>query len=539
MKTKLIELLDEDELGRMVNRLSLLLSSPLFVLDESGQIIVRAGQVEFGCQLRGGFQVEGGLVRCAEERCPLFGKQVSTPIEVYGQKLGFVVGCESKATSFLADAISQRARAEFDINSLSAEIVGKYEELTLLYEVSSSLGTTFDIEQIAQRALRYALRVIKAEKAAMLLLDPKGQRLEMVVAEGVPEGAWRTMRVGEGISGKTVEERKPQLLEAGQSLPPDWEKERASYQAASFLSVPLLYSTPGAEERVLGVINLADKTSGIFTSGDLKLLTAIASQAAISIYKSRLVEELKEAERVRREMEIAHRIQMGLLPEKPPQVEGVELAGKCIPASEVGGDYYDFLDEGERLGLIIADVSGHSVGPALMMAITRSVLRSEIARGRSPAEVLVATNAAVYDDLSRAELFITVFHASYEKRTRTLTYANGGHNPPFLWRARERRCIPLDADGMLLGVLAKVDYEERELKLDPGDILVLYTDGVPEARNESGEMFGEGRLRQAIEEGRGLPAAELLEEIYRRVHEHCGDMPQRDDVTLIVMKITD
>ena len=535
---KLVELLDGDELGQMVDRLSSLVSSPFFVLDESGQIIAEAGRVKFGCQLKGSFQVEGDFVRCAEETCPLSEKQTSTPIEVYGQKMGFVVGGKAKAASFLADIISQKARDEFDINSLSAEVVGKYEEITLLYEVSSSLGTTFDIEQIAQQALKYALRVIEAKKAAILLLDAKRQALEVVAAEGVPMGAWRTIRVGKGISGKTVEERKPRLLEAGQCLPPDWEEERARYQAVSFLSVPLLYSTPGAEEKVLGVINLADKTSGIFTSGDLKLLTAIASQAAISIYKSRLVEELREAERVRREMEIAHRIQMGLLPEKPPQVRGIELAGRCVPASEVGGDYYDFLDEEERLDLIIADVSGHSVGSALMMAITRSVLRSEIARNRSPAKALATTNTALYNDLSKAELFISVFHANYHKETKTLSYANGGHNPPLLWRTAERRCIPLNADGMLLGILADVDYEERELKLRPGDILVLYTDGVTEARNKAGELFGEERLRQAIKEGRQLSAAELLEEIYRRVYEHCGGTPQRDDITLIVMKIT-
>ncbi|HDH09788.1 MAG TPA: protein serine phosphatase, partial [Chloroflexi bacterium] len=290
-------------------------------------------------------------------------------------------------------------------------------------------------------------------------------------------------------------------------------------------------------EKVLGVINLADKASGIFTSGDLKLLTAIASQAAISIYKSQLVEELKEAERVKREMEIAHRIQMSLLPERPPEVEGVELAGMCIPAMEVGGDYYDFLHRDGRLDLIIADVSGHSVGSALMMAITRTVLRSEIAGGKSPAQVLAATNATMYDDLSRAELFITVFHTSYDKETRTLTYANGGHNPPFLWRAAEGKCISLDADGMLLGILEDVDYEERIIELQPGDILVLYTDGVTEARNEAGEFFGEERLRRAIEEGSGLSPAELLDDLYRRIYEHSKGVPQRDDITLVVMKV--
>ena len=537
----LMQLLGKEELERVVGKLSALASSLLFVLDEEGKILVEAGRDEFGCPLGGSFSVHEGSVRCPEESCPRSGELVSIPIEVYGQNLGSVAGCgegaAARAVELLADVISQRAKDEFELESLSAEIVDKYEEITLLYEVSSTLGTTFEIEQIARQTLEYALRVIEAQKAAFLLLDAKGEMLEVVAAEGVPEEAWTALRVGEGISGQVVAERKPQLIEAGQPLPPDWERERTSYGADSFLSVPLLYSTPGAEEKVLGVINLADKASGIFTSGDLKLLTAIASQAAISIYKSQLVEELKEAERVKREMEIAHRIQMSLLPERPPEVEGVELAGMCIPAMEVGGDYYDFLHRDGRLDLIIADVSGHSVGSALMMAITRTVLRSEIAGGKSPAQVLAATNATMYDDLSRAELFITVFHTSYDKETRTLTYANGGHNPPFLWRAAEGKCISLDADGMLLGILEDVDYEERIIELQPGDILVLYTDGVTEARNEAGEFFGEERLRRAIEEGSGLSPAELLDDLYRRIYEHSKGVPQRDDITLVVMKV--
>jgi len=266
-------------------------------------------------------------------------------------------------------------------------------------------------------------------------------------------------------------------------------------------------------------------------------LTAIGTQAAIAIYNSRLVEELKEAERVKREMEIARRIQMSLLPEEPPQVKGLELAGRCVPASAVGGDYYDFFPADGQVSFLVADVSGHSVGSALMMAITRSVLRSEIARGKSPAEVLANTNAAMYEDLSQAELFITAFYISYDKRTRIITYANGGHNLPFVWRAREGSYTLLDGDGMLIGVLEDVSYEERTTELQLGDVLVLYTDGVTEARNKGGEQFGEERLYQVVEEKSHLSAQELLDEIYRRVRQFSGELAQRDDITMLIMKV--
>ena len=538
---KLMELLSEDELKEMLEGFSPLASSPLFVLDERGGIIARAGRAEFGCQMEGGFSVEEGAARCAEVACPRFRGQISAPIEVYRERLGFVVGCGGRAAQavpLLAGLISRRAKDEFELDSLSAEILDKYEEINLLYDISGALGAIFDTELICRLVLEKAMRVIEVRKASVMLLDEEEGVLRIAAGVGIPKGASVTVRLGEGISGRVAQTGKPLLLDNVEDLPPDWRGEGRGYRAKAFVSVPLVCSTQRAEGKVLGVINMADKKSGQpFTSEDLKLLTAIASQAAIAIYNSQLVEELREAERVRREMEIARRIQMSLLPERPPEVEGLELAGRCVPASAVGGDYYDFFVADGKVGLLIADVSGHSVGPALMMAITRSALRSEIARGRSPAEVLAATNAAMYEDLSRAELFISMFYASYDKGTRTLTYANGGHNPPFVWRAREGKCTPLDADGMLIGILEDVCYEERATELRPGDVLVLYTDGVTEARNERGEQFGEERLHRAVEERGHLSAQELLDDIYRRVREFSGGLAQRDDITMVVMKV--
>lgn len=563
---KLTELLDRDELERIVGGLSHLASSPLFVADEEGEIVAEAGRAEFGCLLEGGFSVEKGIARCREEACPLFRGQTLAPIEVYGGRLGFAVGCgeqADRAVALLGDLISWRATDGFELDSLSAEILDKYEEINLLYEVSGALGAVFDTKRICELVLEKAVQVIGVQKASVMLLDQGQEVLRIASGVGIPQAASLTVRLGEGISGRVAQTGKPLLLDDVDDLPPDWrgkgrdydtksfvsipvvwsaqqaeEGEELERKATPFISVPLVYSTQRAEEKVLGVINMADKISGQpFTSGDLKLLTAIGSQAAIAIYNSRLVEELKEAERVKREMEIAQRIQMSLLPERPPQVEGLELAGRCVPASAVGGDYYDFFPGDGQVSFLVADVSGHSVGSALMMAITRSVLRAEIARGKSPAEVLANTNAAMYEDLSQAELFITAFYAGFDQGTQTLTYANGGHNLPFVWRACEGEYTFLDTDGMLIGVLDDVFYEERAMKLQPGDVLVLYTDGVTEAKNEEGEQFGEDRLYRVVEEKGHLPAQELLDEIYRRVREFSGGLARRDDITVVIMKV--
>jgi serine phosphatase RsbU (regulator of sigma subunit) len=343
----------------------------------------------------------------------------------------------------------------------------------------------------------------------------------------------------QGISGRVAALGKQILLHEGEPSPAGTQKERASLDAV--LSVPLILSAGQAEgeDRVLGVMTMAGKPSGeIFTAGDAKLLSTIATQAAIAIHNSRLVEALREAERVRQEMEIAASIQRSLLPDQPPQIPGVELAGRCLPAANVGGDYYDFLtDDTGRLSLLIADVSGHSVGSALMMAMARSILRREMSLGKSPAAVLADTNTAMLADLTNASLFITVFCARYDPATRELTFANGGHNPPLLWRAAEKQIAELDSDGMIVGILNNVQYEERTVTLGPGDVLVLYTDGVIEARSPEGEQLGEDRLQALLTEYNALPPHALAEQVYEAVNQHMQGTAQQDDITLLVLKV--
>jgi sigma-B regulation protein RsbU (phosphoserine phosphatase) len=203
-----------------------------------------------------------------------------------------------------------------------------------------------------------------------------------------------------------------------------------------------------------------------------------------------------------------------------------------VPAANVGGDYYDFLvDEGGGLALVIADVAGHSIGSALMMAMGRSILRCELAGGGEPAAVLRATNAALFDDLVRAGLFITAFCARFDPATRRLAYANAGHNPPLLRRAADGVTRELDADGASLGILQDLEFEPGKTALEAGDVLVLYTDGITEAPGPDGQ-FGEERLRAALDD---RPPGALVEAIYAAVRAHAGDV-RADDVTLVALR---
>jgi serine phosphatase RsbU (regulator of sigma subunit) len=225
----------------------------------------------------------------------------------------------------------------------------------------------------------------------------------------------------------------------------------------------------------------------------------------------------------------------------PPAFPGLDLAGACVPARNVGGDYYDFLvrEEEGHLAAVIADVSGHNVASALMMAVVRSALRSEIRQSGDPAVILERLNSFLYEDLTRAELFLSLLCVVYEPGTGRLRFASAGHNPALLCRPADGGCRALDADGLLTGVLEEMSYPEEEETLQAGDVILLYTDGLVEAMDPSGLMFGMERLATALERSCRLPAGPLLNVLFDEVYAFSGERSQADDMTAVVLKVTD
>lgn len=254
--------------------------------------------------------------------------------------------------------------------------------------------------------------------------------------------------------------------------------------------------------------------------------------------QKRAATALLDNARIKRELEIAKEIQQALLPVCPQKLPGMLTACRCVPAAHVGGDYYDFfLLEAGIVDVIIADVAGHSVGSALLMAMTRSVLHAMVAANRSPAKLLTAVNDLLNDDLSRAELQISMFYARLDTENSSLTYANAGHNPPLLYRRNENSFMELDADGMLMGVKTDVRFEEKNTRVDAGDILILYTDGVTEAENSVGESFGRERLSSVIALHYDHHPEEIISEIFRELTAFTNSKPLQDDVALTIFKI--
>lgn len=254
--------------------------------------------------------------------------------------------------------------------------------------------------------------------------------------------------------------------------------------------------------------------------------------------RKRAEEVLLENSRMLRDMELARQIQLSLLPAAPPEVSGIVLAGCCVPAAHVGGDYYDYyLREDDLVDMVIADVSGHSIGAALMMVEFRSILRSRVQSFTGTAEMLVFLNDLLYEDLNQSGLFITLFFIKYDPLTRTLAYSNAGHVLPLLVRSDEGHCRILDAEGLILGVKKGVEFEEKHIRLHAGDVLVLHTDGIIESENNAGEPFGIDRLCSIVQAMRSEPPQAIIDTVLQEVSIFRGTTPQEDDVTMIIMKV--
>jgi sigma-B regulation protein RsbU (phosphoserine phosphatase) len=251
---------------------------------------------------------------------------------------------------------------------------------------------------------------------------------------------------------------------------------------------------------------------------------------------------LREVERKKTELAIAAEIQRSFLPDTIPQIEHFDIAAKSIMAKEVGGDFFDVIPfeliplQKDRLAILIADVSGKGIPAALFMALSRIVVRvNAIWHQKEPADAIRDANAIIAAD-SKTGMFVTLFYGILDATDRSLTYVNAGHNPPLVCRGSNGSFLELPATGMAIGAIAEAEYTSDRVVLEPDDVVVLYTDGVTEAENARGEMFGEERLRETIARVRAHPAEEIMAAVLEEVKAFTGNTPQSDDITLMVVR---
>jgi sigma-B regulation protein RsbU (phosphoserine phosphatase) len=276
----------------------------------------------------------------------------------------------------------------------------------------------------------------------------------------------------------------------------------------------------------------------------------VADLTAVALENDGLVQQQRRHERLDRQLSTGAEIQAQLLPDHCPVIAGVELAARCRPAFEVGGDYYDFIPtrpqlsgrrrEQGRWALVMGDVMGKGIPAGLLMTLLRGMLRAEVLSGHEPGRILHDLNAMAQEDLAHSHRFVTLFYSDYDPRTRQLRYANAAHNPPLIWRRQAGQVERLDAAGLLIGLQADAAFSSQQLVLEPGDVLLYYTDGVTEATGFSGERFEERRLVEALQQScrSGATAQQILEQLFARLDRFVGaDRTLEDDASLVVLKV--
>ncbi len=237
------------------------------------------------------------------------------------------------------------------------------------------------------------------------------------------------------------------------------------------------------------------------------------------------------------EIKIAQRIQASLSPSAPIESNHFEITGYCLPADRVGGDYFDYFYRNEdHLDMVIADVSGHAIGPALFMVETRSVIRTQASISATPSQTLKMLNNFLFEDLDRSEYFITLFYLQYNITNHQLSFANAGHPPPLLLNRNQTECRQLDAEGLILGVHKNVVFEEKTIQLSEGDLILLYTDGLTEAENANGEFFGLKRVHEILVQHAQQSPKEIIEELLHQLKQFCRAESFNDDITLMIFK---
>lgn len=403
------------------------------------------------------------------------------------------------------------------------------EKETLL-EVEKSLSSSLDLNEVLELLLDSLLKVVKYDAAAIFLIDRKRQQIDHIKARGFDPAVEPDLqlKMGQGLAGWAAQTQKSLIVP---NVKEDPRYIEARVETQSGMVVPIM-----TNERIIGVFSIESNKFNAYEADDLELLDAFANLAAISIERAREHQEILEKRKLEEQLSIARGIQKTFLPKKHPQMPGFDISGINIPSEKVGGDYYDFIPIIEnQVGIAIGDVSGKGIPAALIMASFRASLIAEIRNNYAIRSIMFKVNNLLFES-TESDIFVTAVYGILDTKNRIFTFVNAGHNAP-IFRHADGRMEYLIEGGIALGTFENSIYEDRPLSLNSGDLIVLYTDGVTEAKNEKEEEFGTKRLKRVINDSYHLSASEIQNNIYQAVKDFTGNFPQADDLTMIVIKV--
>jgi len=406
----------------------------------------------------------------------------------------------------------------------------------ILKEVSDIVSLLEDAEKVMNELVRLTTRLLKVGNCSLVLVEPGTDVLRIHASYGMDPEIQRTWRarIGEGITGWVAQNGKPLLIENVETHPLFQRKSRRRYSTKSLLSVPLIY-----QKRVLGVLNVNNRNdAGIFTQSDELLLSTLANFIVIAIEKSWMRAKIIQAERHEADLRVAREIQEQVLPAQLPSRERWEFAARNLPARWIAGDFFDAIPVADdRTCVVIGDVCGKGVPAALYMARVMAYCRVVSQVRRTAGGILAFVNdllASEWTDLT----FVTALACVFDNRSGRITFCSAGHPMPYRLRESTGEVSVVEAGhGLPLGIESGSPFEDVGIEAQPGDAFVLYTDGITEAKNTSGEIFHEKRLQDVLRGHRGRPEA-LTQSILTAVQTFTGREPQSDDLTLVTIKHT-
>jgi sigma-B regulation protein RsbU (phosphoserine phosphatase) len=408
------------------------------------------------------------------------------------------------------------------------------DRLALLARLSQTFNSSLDLHQVLNLVMDEVITATRAERGFLMLREADGS-LNFRAARGLDQNTIDApeSQVSRSVIDRVAQEGKPLLTSNAQNE--NWLSQR---QSVMFLGLRSVLCVPlQLKDETLGVIYVDNRFQvGIFNASDLELLTAIAASAAIAIENARLYHLAVEKGRLERELQLAREVQIRLLPDETPQVEGWEFAAEWLPARQVSGDYYDFIyPDRPEIDLVIADVSDKGMPAALYMALTRSVIRASMLHAATLAEGVTTANRLICTDAAYG-MFVTLCYACLNPQTGEMVYVNAGHNPPLFYQAAQNHLTPLTRTGMALGIEDDARYEQRTVQLASGDFILFYTDGVTDAINTQEQEFGRERLCNLLNEQCQAPAWQIVNTLLKAIEFYTGDSEPFDDVTIVLVK---
>ena len=470
------------------------------------------------------------------EALPNVHSELAIPLIVKNRVIG-VIDLEAREKGYFTEKhkrlltlIASRMAVGIENARLHTRITRQARTLLLLNEIARELTSILNLDQLLKRIAELLNRLIDYQMFSILLVDPTGEKLQHRFSQRFEERLHlkHDIAVGRGVVGYAAQAKEAVLV-------PDVAKNdryiATNPETRSELAVPLIY-----QEKVIGVLDLEHTKRGYFTEDHKRTLTTLAAQLAIAIENARLYEQVaRQEQRLERDLALARELQGRLLPQVRPKLGHLDVAAKFVPARAIGGDLYDFIPYSlSRLGIAIGDVSGKGAPAAIYAALVSGILRSHAPIEPGSAEMLSAVNLSLAERRIEAQ-FVSLIYAVWDDEHRTLTVANSGLPRPIYVHGGKNEVI--EATGLPLGLFDEAEYDEFKFRMKPGEMFVFFSDGILDASNRKGELFGRTRAEKIIAECTDKTADCVVDSLFKAVAEHSAGVETFDDQTVVAIRV--